>query len=204
LIIVDQDDIPLPPGQVGECLIRAQRPWHSSLGYYKLAEQSFKSHLHDWFHTGDRGYLDEDGYFWFVDRSKDSIRRLGENISSYEVEQAAGQYADIAEIAAYPLAADVSEEEVTVSVVIRKDTTFNPRDFIRYCMTAMPKYMVPRFVHVCDALPRNLNQRVEKYKLREWAERNRGAIWDRESEPEFARGAASRRSRPTDAASNTS
>jgi crotonobetaine/carnitine-CoA ligase len=187
LIVVDEDDIPLLPGKVGEVLIRSRVPWHSSLGYYKLAEQTVHSRRHEWFHTGDRGYLDDDGYFWFVDRAKDAIRRLGENISSFEVEQYAGRHPEVAEIAAYPLAADKSEQEVAVSVVLKANAAFHPRDLVRFCMQTMPKFMVPRFVHVADSLPRNLNQRVEKYKLREWAEKNRAALWDRESEPEFRR-----------------
>jgi crotonobetaine/carnitine-CoA ligase len=165
-------------------------PWHSSLGYYKELEQTLQSRCHEWFHTGDRGYLDDDGYFWFVDRAKDAIRRLGENISSFEVEQFAGRHPAVAEIAAYPLAADKSEQEVAVSVVLKANAAFHPRDLVRFCMNTMPKFMVPRFVHVADSLPRNLNQRVEKYKLREWAEQNRAALWDRESEAEFRRAPA--------------
>jgi crotonobetaine/carnitine-CoA ligase len=190
LLVVDEDDIPVPARTIGEVLIRSRLPWHCSLGYYKQPEQTLASRLHEWFHTGDRGYLDEDGYFWFVDRAKDAIRRLGENISSYEVEQYAGRHPAVMHIAAYPLAADKSEQEVAVSVVLKADTTFHPRELIRFCLQTMPKFMVPRFVHVAKDLPRNLNQRVEKYKLREWAEQNRGSLWDRESEAEFRRASA--------------
>ena len=187
MLIVDEDDIPVPAGVTGECLIRAHLPWRSSLGYYKQPEQTALSRRHEWFHTGDRGYLDADGYFWFVDRAKDTIRRLGENISSYEVEKFAGGHAAIAEIAVYPLAAEQSEEEVTASIVLRPGVDFHPRDLIRHCLETMPKYMVPRFVHIADHLPRNLNQRVEKYKLRAWAEAHRDELWDKESEDEFRR-----------------
>lgn len=191
VMIVDEDDVPVPPGKIGECLIRSRLPWHSSPGYYKLADETVRSRRHEWFHTGDRGYLDEDGYFWHVDRAKDAIRRLGENISSYEVERFAGGHPAIAEIAAYPLVAEQSEQEVAVSIVLKPGAAFHPRDLIRYCMRNMPKSMVPRFVHVADSLPRNLSQRVEKYKLRQWAEQNRKGLWDRESEAEFRRASRS-------------
>jgi crotonobetaine/carnitine-CoA ligase len=187
LLIVDEDDIPVPKGMTGECLIRARYPWHSSSGYYKLPEQTLQAHRNGWFHTGDRGYLDQEGYFWFVDRAKDTIRRLGENISAYEVEQFTGAHPAIAEIAAYPLKADQSEEEVAVSVVIRAGMTLEPPELIRYCLETMPRFMVPRFIHVTDSLPRNLNQRVEKYKLRAWCEENRSHVWDKESDREFQR-----------------
>jgi crotonobetaine/carnitine-CoA ligase len=187
MMIVDEDDMSLPPGQIGECVLRSRLPWHSSAGYYKLPEQTRHSRRNEWFHTGDRGYLDSDGYFWFVDRAKDVIRRLGENISAFEVEQFAGAHPAVAEIAAYPVRADESEEEVAVSIVLKPRTTLDPRDLIRHCLADMPKYMVPRFVHLAESLPRNLNMRVEKYKLREWAEKNRALIWDRETDPEFRR-----------------
>jgi crotonobetaine/carnitine-CoA ligase len=152
-----------------------------------VPEQTLQAHRNGWFHTGDRGYLDQEGYFWFVDRAKDTIRRLGENISAYEVEQFTGAHPAIAEIAAYPLKADQSEEEVAVSVVIRAGMTLEPPELIRYCLETMPRFMVPRFIHVTDSLPRNLNQRVEKYKLRAWCEENRSHVWDKESDREFQR-----------------
>ncbi len=187
MLVVDEDDIPVSAGTTGECLIRSRLPWHASAGYYKLPEQTLHAHRNGWFHTGDRGYLDADGYFWFVDRAKDTIRRLGENISAFEVERFAGGHPAVAEIAAYPLAADESEEEVAVSVVAKAGMAIEPRDFIRYCLETMPKFMVPRFVHVTDSLPRNLNQRVEKYKLRSWCEEHRGSVWDKETDREFQR-----------------
>jgi crotonobetaine/carnitine-CoA ligase len=187
MAIFDEDDMPLPPGQIGEAVIRAQWPWHSSAGYYKAPEQTLESRRNEWFHTGDRGYLDEDGYFWFVDRAKDAIRRLGENISSWEVEKFASRCEFIAEIAAYPVKAETSEDEVAVSIVAKPGQPFDPREFIHFCLAEMPKHMVPRFVHVADSLPRNLNQRVEKYKLRELLESDRTVAWDRENDAEFRR-----------------
>lgn len=188
LMIVDADDIALPAGQVGECVLRARYPWHSSGGYYNAPEQTAHSRRNEWFHTGDRGYLDEDGYFWFVDRMKDMIRRRSENISAFEVEQLAADHPAVADVAAYAVQADEAEDEVAISVVLRQNEEVAPPDLIRHYLTSMPNYMVPRFVHVTDSLPRNLNQRVEKFKLREWAEQNRALLWDRESDEELRTG----------------
>jgi crotonobetaine/carnitine-CoA ligase len=186
MMVVDESDLPVDPGVTGECLLRSKYPWRSSSGYYKLPEQTAASRRNEWFHTGDRGYLDADGYFWFVERAKDAIRRRGENISAYEVEQLAGSHPDIAEIAAYPLRADEAEDEVAVSVVPKSGRAIDAGELARYCLDRMPKFMAPRFIHVTDALPRNLNLRVEKYKLIAWAESNRQAMWDRETTDEFS------------------
>jgi carnitine-CoA ligase len=185
MMIVDEDDLPVAPGVRGECLMRSKYPWRSSSGYYKQPEQTALSRRNEWFHTGDRGYIDADGYFWFVDRMKDAIRRRGENISAYEVEQLAGSHQDISEIAAYPLRSEESEDEVAISVVLKPGATLDPSDLARHCIAQMPGFMVPRFIHITDVLPRNLNQRVEKYKLVEWAEKNRSALWDGETIEEF-------------------
>ncbi len=185
MMIVDEDDLPVPPGVRGECLLRSKYPWRSSSGYYRQPEQTAVSRRNEWFHTGDRGYLDADGYFWFVDRLKDAIRRRGENISAFEVEQYAGSHANVSEIAAYPLRSEESEDEVAISVVLKPDSTLDAAELTRHCLAQMPKFMVPRFIHFTDTLPRNLNQRVEKYRLIEWAEANRSALWDREAFEEF-------------------
>jgi crotonobetaine/carnitine-CoA ligase len=141
----------------------------------------------DWFHTGDRGYLDQDGYLFFVDRKKDAIRRRGENISAYEVERVVITHPHVAEAAAYPVQSELSEDEVCVSVVAREGQALDLPDLIRFCIKNMPGSMVPRFVHVADQLPKTLTQRVEKYKMRQWAAENRAVLWDRETIEEFKR-----------------
>src|SRR5690606_13781785 len=85
LRIVDDNDIELPAGQTGEIVLRSHETWSTASGYYKMPEATLRARRNFLFHTGDRGYLDADGYLYFVDRKKDSIRRRGENISSQEV-----------------------------------------------------------------------------------------------------------------------
>jgi crotonobetaine/carnitine-CoA ligase len=187
VIIADEDDFPLPPGEKGEILVRSHYPWRSSSGYYKREAESMAARRNDWFHTGDRGYLDEDGYLYFVDRMKDAIRRRGENISAFEVERVILHHPDVAEAAVYAVASEYSEDEVCVSVVAREGASLDLPDLIRFCIKNMPGYMTPRFVHTTTHLPKTATQRVEKYKLRQWAAGNRALLWDRETLEEFKR-----------------
>jgi crotonobetaine/carnitine-CoA ligase len=182
IAIMDDDDIPLPPRSTGEICLRSNRPWSASLGYYKMAEGTLAAIRNLWFHTGDRGYLDEDGYLYFVDRKKDAIRRRGENISSFEVEQAVGRHPDVAEVAAFPVRAEMLEDEVMVSVVLRQGAALTERALVAFCAEAMAYYMVPRFVEFVAELPKTMTEKVEKYKLRASAEARITQVWDRERE----------------------
>jgi crotonobetaine/carnitine-CoA ligase len=177
--VVDDDDMPLPAGEPGEIVLRARDPWTTSQGYWKMSEATVAARRNLWFHTGDRGYLDADGYLFFVDRKKDAIRRRGENISSWEVEQVLQAHPAIAEVAAYPVRAE-SEDEVMVSVVLRAGAELDAPALVAYCRDNMAYYMVPRYVAFVTALPRTLTEKVEKYKLRADAERRLADIWDRE------------------------
>jgi crotonobetaine/carnitine-CoA ligase len=177
--ILDDDDMPLPAGQPGEIALRAREPWTTSQGYWKMPEATIAARRNLWFHTGDRGYLDADGYLFFVDRKKDAIRRRGENISSWEIEQILQAHPAVAEVAAFPVRAE-SEDEVMVSIVLRPDAALDAPGLLAYCQANMAYYMVPRYVDFVPALPRTLTEKVEKYKLRANAEQRLSEIWDRE------------------------
>jgi crotonobetaine/carnitine-CoA ligase len=133
-----------------------------------------------WFHTGDRGYMDDDGYIYFVDRKKDAIRRRGENISSFEVEQMILKHPAVLDAAAYPIASEHTEDEVMVSVVLREGTSLGEAELIRHCQDNMAYYMVPRYVEFLAELPKTMTEKVEKYKLKQAAEGRLAQVWDRE------------------------
>jgi crotonobetaine/carnitine-CoA ligase len=185
--IVDEEDFPLPAGEVGEILVRSRYPWRATSGYFRRPADSMAARTNDWFHTGDRGMFAEDGYLYFVDRKKDAIRRRGENISAFEVERVVLTHPAVAEAAAYAVASALSEEEVCVSIVPHAGATIDPPELIRFCIGLMPGYMVPRFLHLADELPKTLTQRVEKYKLRQAAAAHPEILWDRETLDEFKR-----------------
>ena len=178
--IVDDEDFELPPGEVGEIVVRGREPWVLAQGYYDLPEANVRASRNLWFHTGDRGYVDADGFLYFVDRKKDAIRRRGENISSYEVEQIILKHPAVLEVAAFPVTSEHSEDEVMVSVVLREGAMLKAEELVEFCQENMAYFMVPRYVEFVSALPKTMTEKVEKYKLCESAQKRLPAIWDRE------------------------
>jgi crotonobetaine/carnitine-CoA ligase len=181
LRVVDQNDMETPIGAPGEIVLRNLVPWAASLGYYKAAEQTVESRRNLWFHTGDRGYFDSDGYLWYVDRIKDSIRRRGENVSAYEVEEVVRSHPAVLDVAVYAVRAESAEDEVAMSVVLRPDASSTPDELVRHCCTNLAYFMVPRYVEIVRELPMTLSMKVEKYKLRQRAESCLAGMWDREA-----------------------
>ncbi len=179
LRVVDQNDIPVPAGQVGELILRTDLPWEMNQGYWGDPEETARAWRNGWFHTGDLLYCDEEGNFYFADRKKDAIRRRGENISSFEVERDVMAYSDVVEAACVAVPSEFDEDEVKVFVVPRKNTTFNPAELVRFLIPRMPYFMVPRYIEVIDALPKTPSNKIMKYELREWG--NTHATWDREA-----------------------
>jgi carnitine-CoA ligase len=161
-------------------VLRSANPGGTSLGYYKMPEVTLEAWKGLWFHTGDRGRLDEDGYLWFVDRKKDAIRRKGENISAFEVERIIDSHAAVMQSAAYAAPSEHAEDEVAVSVVLNDGASLDPDELVEHCKRNMAKFMVPRFIEFRDTLPMNSSLKVEKFKLREHVVQNPGSFWDRE------------------------
>jgi crotonobetaine/carnitine-CoA ligase len=181
LLIVNDEDDPLPIGEVGEICVRPCEPGIVMSGYYKMPEATVRDTRNLWLHTGDRGRIDADGYLYFVDRKKEAIRRRGENISAYEVEMLIARHPSVLEVAAVPVTSELSEDEVMVYVVCRDGCTVSAEDLVRFANQNMAHFMVPRFVHFIDVLPKTASEKIEKYKLKTWAEQNREALWDREA-----------------------
>jgi len=163
--VVDEDDRELGPGEAGEIVVRPKRPDILFQGYYKRDDATAEAMRGGWFHTGDRGSRDADGYFAFIDRLKDSIRRRGENISSYEVERVVNSHPEVAESAAYGVPSELGEDEVMVTVILR-DGDLDPADLVAFCEERMARFMVPRYVRVAAELPKTATQRVQKFELR--------------------------------------
>jgi carnitine-CoA ligase len=176
----DESDFELPAGRRGELVLRHDMPWTHSMGYYKMPEETTKAWRNSWFHTGDSGYVDEDGYFWFLDRTKDAIRRRGENISAYEVEKVLLQHPAIQDAAVFAVKSEMSEDEVAAAIVCKPDVRLDEAQLIEFCSREMAYYMVPRFLQVLADLPRNASQKVEKFKLRDAANADLAQLWDRE------------------------
>ncbi|HJP95683.1 MAG TPA: ATP-dependent acyl-CoA ligase [Pyrinomonadaceae bacterium] len=177
--IVDHDDLELGPTKVGEIVMRTREPYTMMSGYYKMPSETLEVFRNLWFHTGDMGYMDQDGYLYFVGRKKEAIRRRGENISAFEVEKIANQHPSVLETAAIAVPSELSEDDVKLVVVLREGEDLAPADLIRFCETRMAYYMVPRYIEFRTSLPKTPTQRVEKYKLQ--VEGNKSDTWDRET-----------------------
>ncbi len=163
--IVDELDEPVAAGTVGELVVRAD-PWSVMLGYYGMPERTVQAWRNGWFHTGDAFRADEAGYFYFVDRMNDAIRRRGENISSFEVEAAVGQHPQIRECAAVGVRTPFGDDEVLVAVIA--EDGFRPEALREFLPGRLPAFMHPRYVRVLADLPRNTTTgRVRKAELRE-------------------------------------
>lgn len=176
--VVGEDDRDVPAGVQGEILVRGRAPHVLMEGYYRMPEETAQAMRGGWFHSGDRGYADEDGYLYFVDRMKQSIRRRGENISSWEVEGVVNAHPAVLESAAVGVPSELGEEEVKVCLVLRPGAGLDPLELVRWCETRMAYFMVPRYVEIMAELPKTATERVEKYKLKE---RGVGRAWDREA-----------------------
>jgi crotonobetaine/carnitine-CoA ligase len=177
--IVGPDGEVLPDGLPGEIAIRSRQPETMFLGYYKNDDATRAAMQGDWFHTGDRGRRDPDGYVAFIDRLKDSIRRRGENISSFEIERIANTHPLVCESAAVGVPSELGEEDVLLVVVARGDG-IDGAILVEFCRERMAEFMVPRYVRFVDRLPKTATQRVEKYALREIGVQD---AWDRHTAP---------------------
>jgi crotonobetaine/carnitine-CoA ligase len=176
--IVDENDNECAPYQVGEIVARPVGGMAQLVKYYKNPEATAEKTRGGWLRTGDYGYRDENGYFYFVDRKKDVIRRRGENISSYEVERIVNQHPSVKESAAYAVPSEVGEDEVMVAIVLEEGHEFDPVSIIKYCIDNMAYYQVPRYLRVVDSFEKTETHRIKKTRLRE--EGVTPDTWDRE------------------------
>jgi crotonobetaine/carnitine-CoA ligase len=177
--IVDRYDEPVAPGEIGELVVRSAEPWALNVGYYRMPEQTAEAWRNGWFHTGDAFRCDDDGWFYFVDRLRDTIRRRGENISSFEVETLVVEHPAVAECAAIGVPAALGEDDVMVAVILRDEARFDPAELLEFLTPRMPRFMLPRYVEVVDDLPRTeASMRVRKHELR--ARGVTATTWDRE------------------------
>ena len=176
--VVDEDDSDVADGTSGELLVRSREPHAFATGYLGRPDATAEAWRGGWFHTGDRVVRDPDGTFRFVDRIKEVIRRRGENISAFEVEQTLQSHPDVAAAAVIAVPSELGEDEVMACVVSRAGATLEPAALVAFCAERLAAFAVPRYVEFVRELPLTPSGKVEKYKLRE-----RGvtaSTWDRE------------------------
>lgn len=175
--IVNEDGKEARTGEIGEIFIRSLQGQAFMEGYYKMFDKTEEAVKEGWFHTGDRGYLDEEGYLYFCDRIKQCIRRRGENISSWEIEKVVNNHPKVLESAAIGVPSEVGEEDVKLYVIVKKGETLSYEEIIDWCQDRMAYFMVPRYVQFCEVFPKTATERIQKFKLKE---EGIGSAWDRE------------------------
>jgi crotonobetaine/carnitine-CoA ligase len=164
--VVDDQDESVAPGESGELVVRPALPNLSQLGYFNRPDVTVKAWRNMWIHTGDVFRIDEEGWFYFLDRSSDVIRRGGENISSAEVEGALLSHPDILDATAYGVKSELAEDEVMAMIIVAPESALQPLDVVEYCRLRLPYYAVPRYVALVEELPRTETAKVMKAELR--------------------------------------
>ncbi len=165
--VADEDDNETPVGDVGEIQVRPRLPGIILREYWSRPDATIATMRNLWFHTGDRARMDGDGFFYYVDRLTDSIRRRGENISSFEVESVVNAFGPVVESAAYGVPSELGEDDVMVAVVVEEAAGFDLDALVAHCEDGLAYFATPRYIRVVDALPKTASQRVQKFVLRE-------------------------------------
>ncbi len=176
--IVDDNDQELPANTPGEIVVRPLRPDIMFQGYWNRPADTLKLMRNMWLHTGDVGKFDDEGFFYFVDRKKDYLRRRGENISSFEMESAFAVHPALAEVAVHAVPSDKGEDDVKVTAVLHEGAQLAPEELFHWATDSVPYYALPRYIEFRDSLPKNPQGRVLKYQLRD--EGKTSATWDLE------------------------
>ena len=163
-LVVDDDDRPLPPGEVGEIVHRSP---HAMLGYWNEQDKTDVSFRNGWFHSGDLGLIDDEGYLSVVDRKKDMIKTGGENVASREVEEVIYAHDAVLEVAIFGIPDPRWIESVTAAVVPREGADVTPDEVIAFCRDRLAGFKVPKHVVVVRELPKNASGKILKRELRD-------------------------------------
>jgi fatty-acyl-CoA synthase len=161
--LVDDLGNDVPPGEIGEIVHRSP---HATLGYWNDAAKTCEAFAGGWFHSGDLGMLDDDGYLFVVDRKKDMIKTGGENVASREVEETIYALEDVAEVAVFGISDPRWIEAVVAAVVPRAGATVTSEAIIAHCRSRLAGFKTPKHVVVVDELPKNPSGKLLKRELR--------------------------------------
>lgn len=170
LRLVGEDGVDVAEGETGEICVRSRQPFDQMLGYYRMPEATAAAYRDGWFRTGDLGWLDADGRLHFVDRLKESLKRRGENISTFEVEQVLMSFPGIASAAVVGFRpAPAAEEEVRAFVEPAggDGAAIDHAALVRHCARNLAYFMVPRFIDTVTSLPRTAVGKIRKQELKE-------------------------------------
>lgn len=177
--VFDDDDHELPRGTDGEIVLRPKRPHTMFEGYWGRPEATVDASRNWWYHTGDIGRIDDEGYLFFVDRKADYLRRRGENISSFEVERILMSHGALADVAVHAVPSPLTEDDLKVTATVREGATVTEEELFRWCVDELPYFALPRYIELRAELPRSPVGRVLKRELR--SEGVTATTWDAEA-----------------------
>jgi crotonobetaine/carnitine-CoA ligase len=166
-LVDPETDREVAVGEVGELVVRPRHPWTASMGYFGMPEKTVEAWRNLWFHTGDALRQDAEGWYYFVDRYKDALRRRGENISSYEVEQGLLSHPAVLEVAVIGVAAESEAGEDEVMAYVVASAPVEAADLWAWCDGRVPGFAIPRYIRIVDALPKTPSEKVQKAQLRD-------------------------------------
>lgn len=184
--VVDENGAEVPAGRVGEVVCRPRRSHVMFAGYWRRPDATAEAMREGWFHSGDLGRFDEAGYFYFVDRKHDYLRRRGENISSQELEVTYLAHPSIAQVAVHAVRSELGEDDVKVTAVLVDGTELTPPQLFEWSKERVPYFALPRYIEFRRELPLSPLGRVHKYQLRDegatpdtWDRETAGVTWER-------------------------
>jgi carnitine-CoA ligase len=177
--IVDVEGVSVPMGEAGELLLRSNLPGAFARGYWRMPEETERAWRDGWFHSGDR-VIEVEGWYKFVDRIKDVIRRRGENISAWEVEQALQSLDQVSVAAAIAVPSELGEDEVMAFIVLDGENSIAPNEILDSCSSILPRHALPRFIEFVDELPLTETGKIRKVELRALGVRE--TTWDAQKE----------------------
>jgi crotonobetaine/carnitine-CoA ligase len=175
--IFDDDDNEVPPGTPGEIVGRPKKAGVMFDGYWGRPEATVEMFRNLWMHSGDIGRMDADGYLYFMDRKADYMRRRGENVSSYELEEVVMRHDAVADVAVYAVPSPLTEDDIMVAVELAAGASLTEEELFRWLVDRVPYFILPRYVEIRD-LPRSDMHKILKGTLRE--DGVRPTTWDLE------------------------
>jgi crotonobetaine/carnitine-CoA ligase len=177
--IFDDDDNEVLPNVDGEIVVRPKRPHVMFEGYWGRPEATVATSRNWWYHTGDIGRIDDDGFLYFVDRKADYLRRRGENISSFEVERVVMTHGSLADVAVHAVPSQLTEDDLKLTATVKEGALLTEKELFRWCIDQLPYFALPRYIEFRAELPRSPVGRVLKRELR--AEGVTPSTWDAEA-----------------------
>lgn len=179
-IVDPETDEPMGPNEIGEIVVRPKEPSVFMAGYFRMPDKTVEAWRNLWFHSGDAGYFDGEGRLFYVDRIRDRIRRRGENISAYEVEEVINSHPEVLQCAVVGVKVDgAGGEDEVMACVVPSSKTLDAKTLLDWCVPRMPRFALPRFIQFVEEIERTPSGKIRKQAIRDAGVTAK--TWDRES-----------------------